>query len=101
MALVKDILINDDIATKNGDLVVGKSDAQHIEHILTAKPGHFYQFPTLGVGVVDEINSSISKQAFKQRIKRNLEADNYRINKIEVGGGMDQLITSIDAIRIR
>lgn len=101
MALVKDILINDDIAFKNGDLVVGDSDAQHIEHILTAKPGHFYQFPTLGVGIVDEIKASVNKQALRQRIKQNLESDNYRINKIEVGGDIDQLITSIDATRLK
>ena len=101
MALVKDILINDDIAFKNGDLVVGESDAQHIEHILTAKPGHFYQFPTLGVGIVDEIKASVNKQALRQRIKQNLEADNYRINKIEIGGDIDQLITSIDATRLK
>lgn len=101
MALVKDILINDDIAFKNGDLVVGESDAQHIEHILRAKPGHFYQFPTLGVGVVDEIKGSISKQALRQKIKQNLESDNFRINKIEVSGDIDELITSIDAIRLK
>ena len=101
MARVKDILINDDISFKDGDLVVDESDAQHIEHILTAKPGHFYQFPTLGVGFLDQIKASVDKPALKQSIKQNLEADNYRINKIEVGGNIDQLITSIDAIRLK
>lgn len=101
MELVKDILINEDIAFKGGDFIIGESDAQHIEHILTAKPGHFYQFPTLGVGVVDLIKGSIKRQALKQKIKVNLESDNYRINKVEVGGGVDELKTSIDAIRIK
>lgn len=100
MELVKDILINADITFKNGDLVVGESDTQHIEHILTAKPGHFYQFPTLGVGVLDEIKGSISKQVLRQKIKRNLESDNYRVNRIEVKGNIDELITSIDVTRI-
>lgn len=101
MELVKDILINEDVEFKNGDFVIGISDAQHIEHILTAKPGQFYQFPTLGVGVVDLIKSSINRQALKQKIKVNLESDNYRINKIEVVGGIDELKTSIDAIRLK
>ena len=101
MAHVKDILINDDISTKDGDLVVGESDAQHIEHILTAKPGHFYQFPTLGVGVLDLIKGSIDRQSLEQKIKQNLEADNYRVNKVEAGGGIDELITSIDATRTK
>ena len=101
MALVKDILINDDIGIKNGDLVVGESDSQHIEHILTAKTGHFYQFPTLGVGVVDNIKGNVNRQALKQNIKRNLEADNYRIRKLEITGDIDQVITQIDAIRLK
>ena len=101
MAEAKDILINEDIEIKNGDLVVGESDAQHIEHILRAKPGHFYQYPTLGIGVEDNIKGNISKQALRQSIKQNLESDNYRVNKIDIAGNIDQLITSIDAIRIK
>lgn len=101
MELVKDILINDDIGIKDGDIVVGESDLQHIEHILTAKLGHFYQFPTLGVGVVDNIKGNVNRQALKQNIKRNLEADNYRIRKLEITGNIDEVITQIDAIRLR
>lgn len=101
MELVKDILINEDIGIKDGDLVVSESDAQHIEHILTAKPGHFYQFPTLGVGVVDNIKGNVNRQSLKQLIKRNLESDNDRIRKLEITGGIDQLIVSIDAIRLK
>ena len=96
-----DFIINDDIEIKNGDLVVAFSDDQNIEFILRAKPGHFYQFPTLGVGVVDLIKGKIDRQALKQAITTNLEADNYRINKVEVGGNIDELITSIDAEKLR
>lgn len=96
-----DFIIRDDIEIKNGDLVVGDSDGQNIEFIITAKPGQFYQFPTLGVGIVDEIKGSISKQALKLKIKNNLESDNYRVNRIDVSGGIDDLITSIDADRLR
>ena len=101
MALVEDILINDDIAFKNGDLLVGESDAQHIEHIFKAKPGQFYQFPTLGIGIEDGIKGGINKQADRQNIKQNLESDNYRINKIEITGDIDDKRISVDAIRIR
>lgn len=96
-----DFIIKDDIEIKNGDLVVAFSDDQNIEFILRAKPGHFYQFPTLGVGVVDLIKGKIDRQTLKQAITTNLEADNYRINKIEVGGNIDELITSIDAEKLR
>lgn len=96
-----DILVNADIKIKNGDLAVGFSDGQNIEYIISAKPGQFYQFPTLGVGIIDEINSSISKQELEQKIKNNLEADNYRINRIDVGGNLDELLTKIDAVKLK
>lgn len=98
---VKDLIINDDIEIANGDFDLQDSDAQHIEHILTAKPGQFYQWPTLGVGIEDNIKGSINRQALKQKIKQNLEADNYRVNKLEVSGGVDEIITSIDATRTK
>ena len=97
---MNDIIVKDDIEIKDGDLVVADSDAQNIEFIITAKPGQFYQFPTLGVGIIDEIKGSITKQALKIKIKNNLEADDYRVNKIEVKGGIDDLITTIDAVKL-
>lgn len=96
-----DFLINGDIRIKDGDLVVGDSDNQNIEFIITAKPGQFYQFPTLGVGIVDEVKGSISKQALRIKVKNNLEADNYRVNRINVTGGIDDLLTDIDATKLR
>lgn len=101
MAEVQDIEIIDDIAIVNGDLKIIPSDQQHIEHILKAKAGHFYQFPTLGVGVDDNLLGSISIQALKQQIKQNLEADNYRVNKVEILGEIDEFEVSIDAIRLK
>lgn len=98
---MNDFLINGDIQIKDGDLVVGDSDNQNREFIITAKPGQFYQFPTLGVGIVDEVNGNITPQALKIKIKNNLEADNDRVNRIEVSGGIDDLIVDIDADRLR
>ena len=95
-----DFIIKEDIEIKDGDLVVNDSDSQNIEFIITTKPGQFYQFPTLGVGIVDEIKGSISKQDLKIKIKNNLEADNYRVNRIDVKGGIDDLITTIDADKL-
>jgi len=98
---MNDFLINGDIRIKDGDLVVGDSDNQNIEFIIKAKPGQFYQFPTLGVGIVDEVKGSITPQALRIKIKNNLEADNYRVNRIEVSGGIDNLVTDIDADKLR
>lgn len=101
MELVKDILINQKVSAKDGDIIVGESDAQHIEHILIANTGQFYQFPTLGVGVIDNIKGTINQQSFKQRIKRNLESDNYRVKDLKITKELEELITSIDTLRLR
>ena len=94
-----DILFDTDIAIVNGDLDVGKSDQQHIEHIFTARPGQFYQHPTLGIAIDLYRHGTVHRATLQQRIRTQLEADNYRINKIEVGGDIDELLTSVDATR--
>jgi len=96
---VVDILFTDDIAIKDGDLDVGISDPQHIEHIFKASPGQFYQFLTLGIGIDKFKKASIHKPTLKQKIRDNLQADDFRINKIDVSGGIDQLLTFVDAKR--
>lgn len=99
--MVKDIEIIDDIVIVDGDLKIIESDQQHIEHILRANPGHFYQHPTLGIGVDDNKLGSINPQVLKQQIQQNLEADNYRINKIEILTNVDGFAASIDAERLK
>lgn len=101
MAEVQDIEIIDDIAIVDGDLKLVDSDQQHIEHILRANPGHFYQWPTLGVGADQNKLASISPQVIKQQIKQNLESDNFRVNKVEVLGVIDDFTINIDAIRLK
>lgn len=98
---MEDILINDDIRIKNGDLVIGDSNGQEIEFILSAKPGQFYQFPPLGVGIIDEVNGSITPQALRLKIKNNLEADDRRVNRIDVSGGIDDLTIQIDSDKLK
>lgn len=98
---VTDILINNDIKiTSDGDLDVGESDQQHIEHILRANPGQFYQFPTIGAGTNMLQHGNISEVDMRRIVKKNLEDDNYRVNKIELSGEIDQRKISIDATRL-
>lgn len=100
MAEAVDILFNGDIAiTAAGDLDVGLSDEQHIEHIFIASPGQIYQHPTLGIGITKQQHANVHKPTLKQIIRTNLEADNFRINTLDLGGTIDELLTSIDAVR--
>ncbi len=90
---VQDILLdeNGELLFRNGDFIVGPSDKQSIQSILNAFPGWWKQFPTLGVGMTQYLNSRDKKQQMQRSIKLNLESDafvidNIVINATELGG---------------
>ena len=92
------ILTGEDITIQNGDFVVSKSDQQHIENILKASPGNYYQHPLIGLGSTDLISASINPSEVKKRIKLQLKADNYRPIAVKVS---DDFKIYIDAVRLR
>ena len=96
---VKDILFDADISISGGDLDVDSSDQQHVHHIIYARPGQFTKDPTLGAAGQDAILATLHKPTEVQKIKINLELDNYRVNKVDVIGGLDTFVTRIDATR--
>lgn len=87
-----------DIIISNGDLLVNKSDQQHVEHILRADRGHFRQFPLLGIGIEKNTNGPINAQELKQVIKLQLKSDNYNVREVQVSRESKKI--SIDAQRI-
>lgn len=88
MAIFKDIITDSDFDLEiiNGDLAVLESDAQHIDHIITADKGHFRQFPLVGVGIEKFLNHSTTEQEIRQAIKLQLEADGFMVGTIKVVG---------------
>ena len=65
----KDILFNEDLEVLNGDFSIQESDQQHINHIMRANKGHYYQFPLIGLGGVKLINGNFRMD--------QLKSDNY------------------------
>jgi hypothetical protein len=86
MAEVKDIRLDEkgDIAIIRGDFAIEPSDQTHIEHILISNKGYFFEHPLLGVGIIDELNGSKSKQELKQTIRRQLVFDNFSVKKVSI-----------------
>ena len=81
--MARDILTKPegDLNILNGDLDVGYSDEQHVEHILITSKGHFKQNPLIGVGIEDYINSPtslITRQKLEKEIALQLESDNAK-----------------------
>lgn len=88
--MVKDIRIEDtgdtieDVLIQNGDFLVDVSDQQHIQHLLKANKGQYYQWPLIGMGIMQWNNAPINPASIKQQISIQLKADNYRPKKIMV-----------------
>jgi len=74
-----DILLTDDeeLQFLGGDFLVGVSDQQHIQHILKAKKGQYYQSPLIGLGIVDFTNGDLDRDLIRQQIRTQLKSDNY------------------------
>ena len=82
--MAKDFIINEDIEIANGDFVIEDSEQQHVQHILNAAPGNYYQYPTLGVDIQNEAGNNSSTEMIKRLIKKNLEDDNYKVTGLIV-----------------
>lgn len=80
-----DILLEDDTFKPkfaNGTLVIGKSDPQHIDHLLRAAPGQYYQFPKIGINVKKFTLGNSGRQEIQQDVRQGLEADNYNVKDV-------------------
>jgi len=95
----KDILLTgDDLTISNGDVAIGASDQQHIEHILTASPGNYYQYPLVGLASRNMVSATINPSEIKKRIKLQLKADHYKPITVKVA---DDFKIYIDAVRLQ
>ena len=97
----KDFIFKDDKEIVNGDWSVSFSDTQHIEHILRAEKGNFYQFPATGVGIEKYQNGSVRPGVLEKLISDELRADNYSISEIKVAFEQSEMQTTIRATRIK
>lgn len=81
----KDIKLDEDddlfIDPITGDFKISMSDDQHIQDIIDSFPGHYKEFPSLGVGIEQYLNSSGTEQKINREIKLQLHADGYDVSK--------------------
>lgn len=89
----KDILVDDnnDLLIENGDFVVGDSDIQHIDHIITAQPGEYKETPQIGLGVINYLKSNTTKTKFKRDLRVQLNFDGYDNPNIDLEDGFNNL----------
>lgn len=89
---MKDLILDGNtLLIRNGDLVIGEADNQHITDILTAEKGEYKRNPEIGVGSNNFINSPIDVQNIKQIVSLNLELDGFTVQEVEVRKDGDTL----------
>jgi hypothetical protein len=85
-----DILLRDDFTVRieNGDFVLDRSDAQNQQLIVKANKGNYLEFPTLGVGIDNYLNSALEQHIVKLKkdIQVNFALDNYALVTLSVNG---------------
>lgn len=80
----QDILLdtNDDLRIENGDIVIGKSDDQHLSHNFTGDKGSF-RVPYIGFGATKYLKGTGNEIRFKRDLKAAFAMDGYRLISIE------------------
>lgn len=78
---MQDFIINNDLEFEAGDLMVGFSDEYHQKHVLIAEKGEYKQFPELGVGMFNLLNSE-EMVAMLIEARRNFEYDGMRVDEL-------------------
>lgn len=75
-----------DLLIRNGDIVFGNSDQQHIQDILIAQKGHYTQSPAVGIGIESYLKGNTGEK-LRREIKLQLEADGFNVKQIFVKNG--------------
>lgn len=78
---MQDILFTDNLVIENGDLQIGESTNQHVEHVLIANKSEWKRNPEIGVGITNMLNSEEAMD-FLIEAKKNLEYDGMKVNNI-------------------
>ena len=80
---MKDLLLdtNNDVTLLNGDLNIGISEGQHLEHLLIAQKGSVKQFPDTGVGIENYLNESEIDDMLRE-VRYQFEQDGLTVNAV-------------------
>ncbi len=89
----QDILLDkdNDLFVEQGDFVIGHSDMQHIDHIISAQPGEYKNFPLLGFGVSKYLKTITTKTKFIRDLRVQLNYDDYSNPDIDLRNGFEKI----------
>jgi hypothetical protein len=81
MAQAIDMMLDGDgdIMIVNGDLVLGASDGQHIQHIFELEPGELKENVLVGLGINKKLNGNEADGDLRREATLQLQADGYTL----------------------
>lgn len=85
MAKYYDIaLIDYDLEIINGDFKVSESSQQETDLLINTSVGNWFQYPLVGVGLINYLAGSQSALFIENAIKTQMETDGFVIENIDV-----------------
>ena len=79
---INDFLYLETAPIKNGDFILDLSEQAHIEDIVFANKGEYRQWPLLGTGGLNFLNSNLSLDEIRERVSKQLNYDNFIVKDI-------------------
>ena len=68
----------------NGDFLAGDADNEFIEYIVVSAPGHWRQFPAVGVQIYGYLLGSSSPQVLRRAIELQLRNDIFTKPSVDI-----------------
>lgn len=92
-----DLLLNTEgsLKVKNNDLVIGFSDQQNINDILSSSKGDWKRSPQTGLDADAIINSTATDSDIKSQVTTQLKIDGFRVKAVEVTRNEDRSINIV------
>ena len=90
---MQDFLLDEDgdLLIQNGDFVIGNSDNQNVEDIISSFAGEWKEFPFVGVGLIQYLKSQDGQKA-TNIIKTQLQADGFDVKSVQVNPQGDTMV---------
>jgi hypothetical protein len=96
--MANDILLNEtnDLQIANGDFVVGESNQQDIDLLLTTKKGEWKESPLVGANLQEYLKQREGLSGALKEVRQQLQQDGFRIKTAKIEGNN----LNIDAERV-
>jgi hypothetical protein len=90
---VYDIILDDsgELLDSNGDFKAGNNDNNIIRYIVVAHKGEYKEFPLLGVGIEQYLNSTANISTIAREIKNQLKSDVFSSPLVDISGFPDTI----------